>query len=118
MTCTKNEETLCDQASKYIRNSGAEFYCRIIMSVELRLQRLAWWCAELSAGAASRCLSRCAASAAWGGVEQKAALHYGPKRFDNFVLPFHSTTLTPPGSPGVSRDAKLSTEFEFGTLVR
>jgi hypothetical protein len=77
MTCTKNEETLCDQASKYIRNSGAEFYCRIIMSVELRLQRLAWWCAELSAGAASRSLCHCAASAAWGGVEQKAASHYG-----------------------------------------
>ena len=31
---------------------------------------------------------------------------------------FHSTTLTPPGSPGVSRDAKLSTEFKFCTLVR
>ena len=31
---------------------------------------------------------------------------------------FHSTTLMPPGSPGVSREAKLSTEFEFGSLVR
>ena len=30
----------------------------------------------------------------------------------------NSTTLTPPGSPGVSREAKLSTEFEFGSLVR
>ena len=30
---------------------------------------------------------------------------------DNF------TTLTPPGSPGVSREAKMSTEFEFGSLV-
>ena len=29
----------------------------------------------------------------------------------------NSTTLTPPGSPGVSREAKLSTEFEFGSLV-
>jgi hypothetical protein len=26
--------------------------------------------------------------------------------------------LTPPGSPGVSREAKLSTEFEIGSLVR
>ena len=30
----------------------------------------------------------------------------------------NSTTLTPPGSPGVSREGKLSTEFEFGSLVR
>ena len=33
----------------------------------------------------------------------------------------NSTTLMPPGSPGspgVSREAKLSTEFEFGSLVR
>ena len=30
----------------------------------------------------------------------------------------NSTTLTPPGSPGVSIQAKLSTEFEFGSLVR
>ena len=30
----------------------------------------------------------------------------------------NSTTLTPPGSLGVSREAKLSTEFEFGSLVR
>ena len=30
----------------------------------------------------------------------------------------NSTTLTPPGSPGVSREAKLSIEFEFGSLVR
>ena len=29
-----------------------------------------------------------------------------------------STTLTPPGSQGVSREAKVSTEFEFGSLVR
>ena len=29
-----------------------------------------------------------------------------------------STTLTPPGPPGVSKEAKLSTEFEFGSLVR
>ena len=32
-------------------------------------------------------------------------------------IPDNSTTLTPPGSPGVSREAKLSTEFEFGSLV-
>ena len=31
---------------------------------------------------------------------------------------FHSTTLTPQGLPGVSREAKLSTELEFGSLVR
>ena len=30
----------------------------------------------------------------------------------------NSTTLTPPGPQGVSREAKLSTEFEFGSLVR
>ena len=30
----------------------------------------------------------------------------------------NSTTLTPPGFPGVSREAKLSTELEFGSLVR
>ena len=30
----------------------------------------------------------------------------------------NSTTLMPPGFPGVSREAKLSTEFEFGSLVR
>ena len=29
----------------------------------------------------------------------------------------NSTTLTPLGSPGVSREAKLTTEFEFGSLV-
>ena len=31
---------------------------------------------------------------------------------------FHSTILTPPGPPGVSREAKSSTEFEFDSLVR
>ena len=30
----------------------------------------------------------------------------------------NSTTLTPQGSPGVSREAELSTEYEFGSLVR
>ena len=30
----------------------------------------------------------------------------------------NSTTLTPPGPPGVSREAKSSTEFKFGSLVR
>ena len=29
-----------------------------------------------------------------------------------------STTLTPPGPSGVSKEAKSSTEFEFGGLVR
>ena len=29
-----------------------------------------------------------------------------------------STTLTPPGPPGVSKEAKSFTEFEFGGLVR
>ena len=33
-------------------------------------------------------------------------------------IPDNSTTLTAPGSPGVSREAKLSTEFKFGSLVR
>ena len=31
---------------------------------------------------------------------------------------FQSTTLTPPGPPWVSKEAKLSTEFKFGGLVR
>ena len=31
---------------------------------------------------------------------------------------FHSTILTPTGPPGVSREAKSFTNFEFGTLVR
>ena len=30
----------------------------------------------------------------------------------------NSTILTLPGPPGVSREAKSSTEFEFGSLVR
>ena len=30
----------------------------------------------------------------------------------------NSTTLTLSGTPGVSREAKLSTEFEFGSLVQ
>ena len=33
-------------------------------------------------------------------------------------IPDNSTTLTPPGSPGVSKEAKLSTEFKFSGLVR
>ena len=31
---------------------------------------------------------------------------------------FHSTIFTPIGSPWVSSEAKLSTEIEFGSLVR
>ena len=31
---------------------------------------------------------------------------------------FQSTTLTPPGPPWVSKEAKLSTKFKFGGLVR
>ena len=31
---------------------------------------------------------------------------------------FHSTTLTAPGQPEVSREAKSFTEFDFGSLVR
>ena len=34
-----------------------------------------------------------------------------------FSIVYNSTTLTPLGFPGVSREAKLSTEFEFGTVV-
>ena len=33
-------------------------------------------------------------------------------------IPDNSTTLMPPGSPGVSKEAKSFTEFEFGGLVR
>ena len=40
------------------------------------------------------------------------------KQLIYFTNADNSTTLTPPGSPGVSREAKSSTEFEFGSLVR
>ena len=40
------------------------------------------------------------------------------KSADFGFIPDNSTTLTPPGSPGVARETKLSTEFEFGSLVR
>jgi hypothetical protein len=40
------------------------------------------------------------------------------KQLINFSNADNSTTLTSPGSPGVSSEAKLSTELEFGTLVR
>ena len=46
-----------------------------------------------------------------GGATVKKQLIY-------FSNADNSTTLTPPGSPGVSREAKLSIEFEFGSLVR
>ena len=35
----------------------------------------------------------------------------------DFKKTFFSTILTPSGPPGVSREAKLSTKFEFGSLV-
>ena len=41
-----------------------------------------------------------------------------PKQLKYFSNADNSTTLTLPGPPGVSKDAKLSTEFEFGVLVR
>ena len=41
-----------------------------------------------------------------------------PKQLKYFSNANNSTTLTPPGPPGVSKEAKLSTEFEFGSLVR
>ena len=40
------------------------------------------------------------------------------KQLKYFSNTNNSTILTPSGSPGVSREAKLSTEFEFGSLVR
>ena len=40
------------------------------------------------------------------------------KQLKYFSNTNNSTTLTPSGPPGVSREAKLSTEFEFGSLVR
>ena len=40
------------------------------------------------------------------------------KQLKYFSNTNNSTTLTLSGSPGVSREAKLSTEFEFGSLVR
>ena len=41
-----------------------------------------------------------------------------PKQLKYFSNADNFTTLTPPGSPRVSREAKLSIEFEFGSLVR
>jgi hypothetical protein len=46
-----------------------------------------------------------------GGATVKKQLIY-------FSNADNSTTLTPSGCLGVSREAKLSTEFEFGSLVR
>ena len=46
-----------------------------------------------------------------GGTTVKKQLIY-------FSNADNSTTLTPPGSLQVSREAKLSIEFEFGSLVR
>ena len=40
------------------------------------------------------------------------------KQLISFSNADNSTTLTPSGSPGVSREAKLSIELEFGPLVR
>ena len=40
------------------------------------------------------------------------------KQLKYFLNKNNSTTLTLPGPPGVSREAKSSTEFEFGSLVR
>jgi hypothetical protein len=40
------------------------------------------------------------------------------KQLKYFSNTNNSTTLTPSGPPGVSREAKSSTEFEFGSLVR
>jgi hypothetical protein len=39
------------------------------------------------------------------------------KQLKYFSNTNNSTTLTPTGTPGVSREAKSSTEFEFGSLV-
>ena len=49
---------------------------------------------------------------------KKQIYHTVTESADFGFIPDNSTTLTPPGSPGVSREAKLSTEFEFGSLVR
>ena len=38
------------------------------------------------------------------------------KQLKYFSNTNNSTILTPSGPPGVSREAKLSTEFEFGSL--
>ena len=40
------------------------------------------------------------------------------KQLKYFSNTNNSTTLTLSGSPGASREAKLSTKFEFGSLVR
>ena len=45
-----------------------------------------------------------------GGATSKTQLKY-------FSNKSNSTTLTPPGPPGVSKEEKSSTEFEFGSLV-
>ena len=47
-----------------------------------------------------------------------ASWHQHPKKqLKYFSNKNNSTTLTLPGPPGVSREAKSSTEFEFGNLV-
>ena len=41
-----------------------------------------------------------------------------PQTAEIFSIADNSTTLTPPGPPGVSKEAKSSTEFEFGDLAK
>ena len=53
----------------------------------------------------------------WAGFGPVQQLFTVTESADFGFIPDNSTTLTPPGSPGVSREAKLSTEFEFGSLV-
>ena len=40
------------------------------------------------------------------------------KQLKYFSNANNSTTLMPPGTPGVFKEVKLSSEFEFGSLVR
>ena len=51
----------------------------------------------------------------WAGLGLRATV---TESADFGFIPDNSITLTSPESPGVSREAKLFTEFEFGSLVR
>ena len=64
-----------------------------------------------------RFINFCPVQLEWqGGITSKGSTV--TKSADFGFIPDNSTTLMPPGSPGVAREAKLSTEFEFGSLVR
>ena len=54
----------------------------------------------------------------WKKIKNRQVAPPSKKQLKYFSNTNNSTILTLPGPPGVSREAKLSIEFEFGTLVR